>query len=46
MKVECEIGERKVGHGMVWGVEGTQVNVVKEKVRKGNIVKGKPKAGS
>ena len=32
MEVECEIGEGKVGHGMVGAAEGIEVNVVKEKV--------------
>ena len=32
MEVECEIGARKVGHGMVGGAQGIEVNVVKEKV--------------
>jgi len=41
MEVECDIGEGKVEHGMVGGAEGAKVNVLKEKVRKGNVVKGK-----
>ena len=41
MEVECDIGEGKVEHGMVGLAEGAKVNVLKEKVRKGNVVKGK-----
>ena len=41
MEVECDIGEGKVEHGMVGGAEGSKVNVLKEKVRKENVVKGK-----
>ena len=45
MEVECDIGEGKVEHGMVGGAEGAKVNVLKEKVRKGNVSEGKEEHG-
>ncbi len=41
MEVECDIGEGKVEYEMVGGGEGSKVHVLKEKVKKGNVVKGK-----